>query len=546
MLSTRRPRTLARAVLLAAWLVIAGLMAPSATLADGAVAVGGEAIIAYAEGDNVRVREGATYDADIVTSLPEGTGVEVLDGPFSDGDGNAWYSVRVAGITGYIVGDYLASSSDGSVGGNASGSANTGASDTVTASDNVHLRSGPSVGYASIGKIPAGTSVTVAGDGIDGWLRVSWNGFEGWAYGSFFSDGATPATPSAPVDPEPEVVLIEAGTRYARDSVNFRSGPSLGSRVYEQLPAGVAVELTGKSQNGFAEGVANGTTGWVSLDFLTTSAPQEPQPATERIEAGTRYTTDRVNFRTGPSSDSGIIELLDAGVAVELTGKSQDGFAEGVTNGSTGWVSLDFLSMNAPVASEPDPTPEPEPDVSEEPEQPQEAPAAPSSSGSSIVWPMRGGEWYIGQGYNGSSHQNRDGLWQYQYSFDFARTDENTGGEATYSPVSGTVRWLDPATGGISIDAGGGLAVALFHVDIDPSIREGQQLSQGQYLGVVSYPGGGGNGGWAHIHMTAWATSDGGNWDRRAIPFEGATAISGRSFPSSGVSQDWTGTIINP
>ncbi len=46
--------------------------------------------------------------------------------------------------------------------------------------------------------------------------------------------------------------------------------------------------------------------------------------------------------------------------------------------------------------------------------------------------------------------------------------------------------------------------------------------------------------------MTAWATGDGGNWDRRAIPFEGAAAISGRSFPSSGVSQDWTGTIINP
>ena len=32
----------------------------------------------------------------------------------------------------------------------------------------------------------------------------------------------------------------------------------------------------------------------------------------------------------------------------------------------------------------------------------------------------------------------------------------------------------------------------------------------------------------------------------RSIPFEGATAISGQSFPSNGVSQDWTGTIISP
>jgi uncharacterized protein YgiM (DUF1202 family) len=443
---------------------LVSFVSPASTLADTDLTLGGDAVVAYAQGDNVRVRDGASYGSSVVTSVPEGGTVSVIDGPFADDDGNFWYQVSANGATGYMVSDYLANS----------GAIYTSSSGNATATDNVFLRTGPGLGYSSVGKIPAGDAVTIVGDNMDGWLRVSWNGYDGWAYGAFFTGSGAPDVPvEEPVAdqaPEPQVEWIDAGTRYTNDSVNLRSEPSMDSTVYEVLPAGVAVDLTGKSVDGFAEGTANGTAGWVSLEYLSWEAPAAPEP-----EA---------------APEQGLTE-------------------------------------------------EPEEEVTEEE-------AAPAPSGSSIVWPMSGGEWYIGQGYNGSSHTNSGGLWQYQYSLDLARTDENTGGEATYSPVNGTVRWLDPSTGGISIDIGGGLAVALFHVDIDPSIAAGDAVSQGQYIGTVSYPGGGGNGGWSHIHMTVWATSDGGNWDRQAIPFEGATAISGQSFPSSGVSQDWTGTIINP
>lgn len=449
----------ARTALVAVSLGLSTLLSPVSTLADTDLTIGGQAVVAYAQGDNVRVRTGASYGSDIVTSVPEGSTVSVLDGPFADDEGNYWYQVSIDGVTGYIVSDYLANS----------GGTHVASSGNATATDNVNLRSGPGLGYLSIAKIPAGDAVTIVGENIDDWLRVTWNGYEGWVYGAFLSGSAVPDVPDpepeAPeTEPEPEVEWIEAGTRYTNDSVNFRSEPTLDSTVYEVLPAGVAVELTGRSLNGFAEGTANGTVGWVSLDYLSWEAPE--------------------------------FEIPD----------------------------LD-------IPDEADKAPEE---------------AAPEPSGSSIIWPMRGGEWYIGQGYNGSSHQNSGSLWQYQYSFDLARTDENTGGEPTYSPVNGTVRWLDPSTGGISIDIGGGLAVALFHIDIDPSISPGDWLSQGQYIGTVSHPGGGGNGGWSHIHITVWATDDGGNWSRQAIPFEGAAAISGQSFPNRGAGQDWTGTIIYP
>lgn len=470
--SPRRRGEVVRTALIAVSIGLSALVSPASTLADTDLTIGGNAVVAYAQGDNVRVRTGASYGSDVVTSVAEGSTVSVLDGPFADDEGNYWYQVSVDGVTGYMVSDFLANSSG----------IHVASSGNATATDNVHLRSGPSLGYASIGKIPAGDTVTIAGENIDGWLRVTWNGYEGWAYGAFFDGSGVPDVPAPEPDPAPE----------PEPEPEPEPAPDL-------------------------------------------------EPEIEWIEAGTRYTNDSVNFRSEPSLDSTVHEVLPAGIAVELTGRSIDGFAEGTANGYSGWVSLDFLSWEAPVAEEP------EQDLSDEPETeaPQDDPA-PSPGGSSIVWPMSGGEWYIGQGYNGSSHQNSGSLWQYQYSFDLARTDENTGGEATYSPVNGTVRWLDPSTGGISIDIGGGLAVALFHIDIDPSISPGDWVSQGEYIGIVSYPGGGGNGGWSHIHLTVWATDDGGNWSRQAIPFEGATAISGQSFPNRGAGQDWTGTVIYP
>jgi uncharacterized protein YraI len=482
----RRHGAIVRSVLIGGLIGLSGIASPASTLADSGVN-GTDAVVANAQGDNVRVRAGASLDEGVVTKVPEGTALVIVDGPVADGEGNDWYRVEVNGATGFIVSDFVSTDEPDQ-------EVDTPAAGSATATDNVHLRSGPSVAYLSIGKIPAGTTVVISGAGDGDWLRVTWDGFEGWAHRDFFTtEGATPSPAPAPVD--------EPNEEPAEDPV-------------EETPETDAGDI----------GI---------------------------IQPGTHYTTENVNLRNAPSSTSGVIEVVPGGVAIELTGATRDGYAQADYDGARGWVSLEYLSMDAPAAPTPEPEPAPEDDenLSDEPETGEpdaEVPAEPAPAGSTIIWPMSGGEWYIGQGYNGSSHQNNGSLWQYEYSFDLARTDENTGGQPTYSPVSGTVRWLDPSTGGISIDVGDGLAVALFHVDIDSSITEGDQLTQGEYIGTVSAPGGGGNGGWAHIHITAWATEDGGNWSREAIPFTGRAAISGQEFPSDGSSQDWTGTEINP
>ena len=139
--------------------------------------------------------------------------------------------------------------------------------------------------------------------------------------------------------------------------------------------------------------------------------------------------------------------------------------------------------------------------------------------GGTIVWPVTGGTWEVMQGYNGSSHQNNSSFWQYLYSLDIARDDGQTRpGASAFAPVSGTVRWYERASGGITIDMGNGYAVAMFHLTVDRGWEPGDTIQQGDFIGTISPPGGEGFVQVPHIHLTLWQTNDGGNLNRVAAP----------------------------
>ncbi|MEZ4497819.1 MAG: hypothetical protein R2845_13815, partial [Thermomicrobiales bacterium] len=88
------------------------------------------------------------------------------------------------------------------------------------------------------------------------------------------------------------------------------------------------------------------------------------------------------------------------------------------------------------------------------------------------------------------------------------------------------------AYGGMSINLADGYALAYFHTTLAPGLAAGQTVRQGQYLGTVAPPGQGGNGGFPHIHITLWSTTDGGNWSRNAVAFSGGQSIEGVSLPA--------------
>jgi uncharacterized protein YgiM (DUF1202 family) len=608
--------------LLVTMLVVIALV-PQTSLADTDLAKGEAGVVAYANGDNVRLRSSPASMGRVLGSYAEGTRLTVVGG-LESGSGLQWYRVEINGTTGYMAADFIANS-DGFLA-SVSGSAVTTAA--------VRLRSGPSTADRIITTLANGTAVQLTGENVRGWFSVSAGSGKGYVYGAFLKAGSGNSGESGsatgggtrytldrvhlrsgPGVSNRSITVLSVGTKldftgetqgsfakvsssagtgwvaaqyigpnapsssgggggsrqtkYTTDSVNLRSGASTTYRSLGILPVGAKLDLTGESANGFVEAATSYGTGWVYADYIGDSAPVEAETAytndsvslrsgpgsnTAKIatlstgaklaltgierdgykevssnagkgwvaasyisdvapqhEAGTRYTIDSVNLRRGPQASSAVIRVVPNRTSIRFTGTVVNNFGKVATSFGDGWISIDYFRKMQP----------------------------PAASGSLVVWPVKGGEWYVSQGYNGSSHQNTSQHWQYYYSFDLKRSSGDTAWQPVYAPVDGTIRWIDESTGGMSIYMGDDLAFAMFHVIWDDDIREGQSISQGQYLGVIAPADSAGNGGSPHLHITAWTTSDGGIWSRRAQPFTGRFAIQGASFPATGAGNDY-------
>jgi uncharacterized protein YraI len=458
----------------------------------------------------------------VVTTLPAGE-IVTLTGGESDG----WLSVSATGGDGWVYGAFL---------GTGESSDETPAPDTDDGGvrytiDTVHLRSGPGTGYASLASLPVGVTLQFTGTVQDGFAEVSSDYGSGWVFAQYI-DATAPEGVETPPETPDDGIEGETGPRYTIDTVHLRSGASTNTDSLAYLEVGVELQLLGEVENGFARVSSPFGEGWVYAEYIGAEQPAVPETPTEpetpsepeTPEPVARYTSAAVNLRDGATMGSAVLSVVPLGTEVSFLGQTENGFARVANDGVQGWLAAEYLSDTPPEVPDPGPAP----------------------SASLVTWPVSGGEWTISQGYNGSSHQNRSSSWQYYYSFDLKRADGSTTGQPVYSAVNGTIRWIDEATGGMSIYLGDGLAYAFFHARLDPGLQEGDTVTQGQYLGTIAPAGEAGNGGSPHLHITMWETSDEGNWSRNAIPFTGRAAIAGIEFPATGTGNDYRGYAFNP
>ena len=68
----------------------------------------GFAIVSNTDGDPLRMRSAAGKDGKVVTTLAPGTNVAIKQGPLADSDNTVWYQVSANGVTGWVMGQYLA------------------------------------------------------------------------------------------------------------------------------------------------------------------------------------------------------------------------------------------------------------------------------------------------------------------------------------------------------------------------------------------------------------------------------------------------------
>jgi peptidoglycan/xylan/chitin deacetylase (PgdA/CDA1 family)/uncharacterized protein YraI len=99
-----KPRTLLACVLI---LAISPLAILPATVRAETLTVAGQAAVRTDDATGLNLRSGPGRDTERIGAINEGDIVEVLDGPYYDEDGNAWYLIDYNGLTGYAVGEFL-------------------------------------------------------------------------------------------------------------------------------------------------------------------------------------------------------------------------------------------------------------------------------------------------------------------------------------------------------------------------------------------------------------------------------------------------------
>jgi peptidoglycan endopeptidase LytF len=84
---------------------------PSSTTPKQVAKMTGFARVANTDGDPLRMRSAASKDGKVVTTLAADTTVAIKQGPLTDANGTVWYQVSASGLTGWVMGQYLAQAS---------------------------------------------------------------------------------------------------------------------------------------------------------------------------------------------------------------------------------------------------------------------------------------------------------------------------------------------------------------------------------------------------------------------------------------------------
>jgi len=224
---------------------------------------------------DVNLRTGPGSEYDVVTTLPPDTAMTV-----TGAEENAFIPVKVDGKFGWVATEWV---ERGPV--SLEQTASPSQPGTATALQAVELRDAPLDEAAAVGTIPSVATVTLTGEAQDGFLRVAYDGQEGWADAAYLevadtSSGAVvqqaqaaeapaqaenlEAAPAPAPNPDSPV----GAEAIATNNVNLRAQPSATAPILSVVPAGSPVTLTGSQANGYLNVRTAGQAGWIDSRYL--------------------------------------------------------------------------------------------------------------------------------------------------------------------------------------------------------------------------------------------------------------------------------------
>jgi N-acetylmuramoyl-L-alanine amidase len=274
--------------------------------------------------DGLRVRTGPSTSHAVLGLVGNGETLQVT------GEVDGWYKVSYNGQTAYVSKNFVTATAVSANG-----------EYTVNVSS-LRVRTGPSTSHPIIGGLSKGQSVQVIGE-VQDWYKISYNGQSAYISKDYVSKagGGQP-------QPQPQVTVRTDGSYVVNvESLRIRKGPATYHPIIGGVLKGQTLKVTG-IENGWYKIERNGTTGYVSSEYVTFvqgAAPQQqPAPQPQPVQVEDYYVSvSALNVRSGAGTNYGVIDVLRQGQKVQASDE-QSGWLKISYNGKTGYVAKDFVS----------------------------------------------------------------------------------------------------------------------------------------------------------------------------------------------------------
>lgn len=311
----------------------------------------------------LKLREAGSSSAAVLTYMPHGTIVEVLN------DSGSWYQVRTSGGTvGYCSAQYLTRLND-EIGTTTTPTETSGSSnpDVIVATgevtgSSVNVRSGPSTSASVLGSVKKGDAVQIISQNGD-FYRIAYNGGTAYVSSSYVRVTGTVATaaptPTSTPDPGSSGGDLEEGEAIITASGTALMGDPSGSVIYEYLSKNDVVTILDSEGSYYLVRTEDGEMGYVAKSAVTAAATATPSP-TETPESGgstsrqgkikLSSSSSNLNLRQGPSTATNVLATLRHGQSVTVTGESGDWYAIEV-NGYSGYVMKTYVTFSEDESS---------------------------------------------------------------------------------------------------------------------------------------------------------------------------------------------------
>lgn len=227
----------------------------------------------------------------------------------------------------------------------------TDVNETVTAKNEVNMRSGAGTNFDVVAVLKNGVTLTRTGIGKNGWSKLMFNGHTVYAITSYLTTDLSTKPETSPDIVDGNTFTAKNDKVTAKQEVNLRISPTTSAEVIGTLQNGTVLERTATSNKGWSRLIYNGQTVYAVTSYLTEDLTYKPPVddgiKTEFSEVNEQVTAkNETNLRTLPSvTDSQVVYTLKNGEYLTRTGISTNGWSRLIYNGQTVYAVSSYLTQ---------------------------------------------------------------------------------------------------------------------------------------------------------------------------------------------------------